>query len=183
MIIRLSRWSALTLMSAITLSACAGIGSTVPAAGGLGQSESAASQSRWEPQLSKDTNAQPNVTCPKRYFACVTVSKSKAIGLVWCYGPASDPCSKSDAGKVKWSGVVCLAKGPTCKGPIKQLTAKWSGPFKCTKNQKCRGTYELDTIRPGPGLKETSRYLYKQVVSICKGASCASRTLGFNVGP
>src|SRR5579883_2214809 len=92
-------------------------------------------------------------------------------------------CAKSDAGKVKWSGVVCLAKGPTCKGPIKVLTAKWSGPFKCKASDKCKGTFELDTIKPGPGLKETSKYLYKQDIHICKGASCQDAYIGLDVGP
>ena len=57
---------------------------------------------------------------------------------MWCYGPSSDPCSKSNAGNYTWSGIVCDAKGKTCKKPIKQLTAKWTGPFKCRKKDKCK---------------------------------------------
>jgi hypothetical protein len=76
-----------------------------------------------------------------------------------------------------------LAKGATCKKPIKQLTAAWSGPFKCKAKDKCTGTYELDTISPGPGLKQTKSYLYKQDIHICASASCEDAYVGLNVGP
>lgn len=180
---RLSQWSALALASMLALSACAGTtGPTMPSAPGFNQSASVVAQSAGEPHVA-NASVQPNVTCPKRYLDCDSVSKTKGAELIWCYGPTSDPCGKSDAGKVKWSGVVCLAKGATCKGPIKQLTAKWSGPFKCKSQDKCKGTFELDTIKPGPGLKETSKYLYKQDIHLCLGSSCEDAYVGLNVGP
>ena len=80
---------------------------------------------------------------------------------------------------VKRDGAASLlGKGITCKKPIKQLTAKWTDPFKC----KMQGTYELDTIKPGTGLKETSSYLYKPNIHIC-AAPCENVYVGLNVGP
>lgn len=182
MTLRLICFRALALASALAVSACAGNGYVTPSALGAGQPGSAALASGWASQL-VSPNAQPNVTCPRRYKDCVQASKSKSVELLWCYGPVSDPCSRSDAGKVKWSGYVCLAKGRTCRKPIKQLTASWSGPFKCKAQYKCKGTFELDTLKPGPGLKETKKYLYKQDVHICKGASCEDEYIGISVGP
>ena len=130
-----------------------------------------------------DPRGATKFTCPKRFLDCDTVSAKHGALLIWCYGPSSDPCSDSDAGDVTWSGVVCLAKGATCKKPIKQLTAAWSGPFKCKAKDKCTGTYELDTITPGPGLKQTKSYLYKQDIHICASASCEDAYVGLNVGP
>jgi hypothetical protein len=181
---RLSRWSVLvTLASALALSACAGgVGPSVPGAPGFSQAAFVGSHGGYQPR-DQSPDAQPNLSCPKRYFACWTVSKSKGLDLIWCYGPSSDPCGDSDAGKAKWSGVVCDAKGATCKGAIKVLTAKWSGPFKCQAKDKCEGTYELDKITPHAGLKETSKIAYKQDIHVCvKGGSCENVYDGFNVG-
>jgi hypothetical protein len=182
MIPRLIRWTApATLTSAmLALTACAGGNwSAVPSAQGSSQIASVGVNQAHIAIL----NAQPNVTCPKQYLDCDTVSQKHGALLIWCYGPSSDPCSDSDAGEVTWSGVVCLAKGGTCKKPIKQLTAAWSGPFKCKAKDKCKGTYELDTISPGPGLKQTKSYLYKQDIHICASASCEDAYVGLNVGP
>src|SRR5580658_2226106 len=132
MIPRLIRWTApATLTSAmLALTACAGGNwSTVPSAQGSSQIASVGAKSVNQAHIAI-LNAQPNVTCPKRYLDCDTVSQKHGALLIWCYGPSSDPCSDSDAGEVTWSGVVCLAKGAACKKPIKQLTAAWSGPFK-----------------------------------------------------
>ena len=128
-------------------------------------------------------NAQPNVSCPSKFYACVTVSQKHGLELYWCYGPKSDPCSNSNAGRPKWSGIVCTAAGTTCKAPIKQLTAKWSGPFRCGSKVNCNGTYELDKLTPGPGLKQTKQYAYKQDVHICVGKKCQIDLIGLNVGP
>ena len=102
---------------------------------------------------------------------------------MWCYGPSSSQCSETNM--VTWSGVVCDAKGKTCKKPIKQLTAAWTGPFKCKKKDKCasKGYYELDTLTPGPGLKVTTKYVYKQDIHYCvSSASCGDVYIGLNVG-
>lgn len=181
MILRLSRLSGLAL-SAFVVSGCVvNNGSTMPGAPGFSPSAAPGYQSAQGLRV-VNPSAQPMVTCPQRYLDCVTVSKKKGADLIWCYGPSSDPCAHSKAGKVKWSGIVCVAKGKTCKKPIKQLTAKWSGPFKCKAQDKCTGTFELDTIKPGPGLKETKRYVYKQDIHIsCSG--CADAYVGLNVGP
>jgi hypothetical protein len=184
MILRLSRWPALALTSALALSACAGAGGpAVPSQPGFSQAASVARHSVWAPSIANPV-LELAQKCPERFTHCITVPRTKSVELIWCYGPESDPCGDSDAGKAKWSGVVCLAKGATCKGPIKLLTAKWSGPFKC-KSSECTGTYELDTITPGAGLKETKTYLYKQDIHLCpkSGGSCEDEYIGINVGP
>ncbi len=179
---RLSRWHTLaTLTMTVVLSACAG--GAVPTTPLSASGQTAAGFQGADRAQVANPALEPDTTCPQRFLDCATVSKTKGAEIIWCYGPQSDPCSDSNAGKVKWSGVVCLAKGPTCKGPIKVLTAKWSGPFKCKASDKCKGTFELDTIKPGPGLKQTSKYLYKQDIHICKGASCEDAYIGLDVGP
>ncbi len=170
---------AILMAAAFAFSACAGGNLSTPSVQGLSQAASAAHNGG--EMGAAILNAQPNVTCPSRFFACVTVSQKHAIELDWCYGPPSDPCSNSNAGKPKWTGIVCAAAGNTCKAPIKQLTAKWSGPFKCGKG--CNGTYEVDKLTPGPGLKQTKQYAYKQDVHICAGKKCLIDLVGLNVGP
>jgi hypothetical protein len=184
MIPRLNRWAALVALTpaVLALAACAGGNSlTMPNAQGYSQVASANARNADRPLAIQ--NAHPDVTCPKRYLQCFTVSKKKGALLDWCYGPPSDPCSKSNARKVTWSGVVCLAKGKTCKKPITPLTAAWTGPFKCQTKDKCKGTFELDTITPGPGLKQTQSYAYKQDIHICLGSDCEDVYVGMNVGP
>jgi hypothetical protein len=183
MIPRLSRWAALvTVTSALVLSACAGgTWSSMPSVPGSSQSASIGPQSGYQPGIAH-LNVQPNATCPKRFVACVTVSKTEGVQLIWCYGPKADPCSKSDAAKGKWSGIVCTAAGKTCKKPVKQLTASWSGPFKCKPEDDCKGNFELDTIKPGPGLKETNKYIYKQDSHFCVGTRCEDKYIGLDVG-
>jgi hypothetical protein len=179
---RLSRWAApatLTL-AAFALSACAGGMSTTPNAQGSNQSASTGAPDAERPQIANSIVSLRR-SCPGQYVDCFTVSKSKGAKIIWCLGAASDPCGNSDAGSAKWSGKACLAKTPTCKKAIKQLTAKWSGPFKCKAKDKCMGTYELDTLRPGPGLKVTKQYLYKQDIHLCASGSCADYYIGLNV--
>lgn len=184
---RLSRWAlpATLMIAAFVLSACAGGMSTTPNAQGLNQARIVGASSAERPQLA-NPNLLPSGSCPKQFTYCVTISKKHGFNLIWCYGPTSNPCGNSDAGKAKWSGVVCLSKTKTCKNPIKQITAKWSGPYNCQSSDDCVGTYELDALKPGPGLKQTGKYLYKQDVHICpkKGADkCEVIPLGINVGP
>jgi hypothetical protein len=188
MIPRLSRW--LALASGLALSACAAnTVQTMPSAQGLAESASAGYQSVADLRV-LNANMQPNVTCPKRFSGgCYTVSKSKSVELGWCYGKKGNECEPSNAGDAKWSGLICLAKGKGCPGPIKELTAKWTGPFSCsTYHLKCKGTFELDTITPGPGLSETKQFLYKQVVRACGSLNggtptCSVKVVGMNVGP
>jgi hypothetical protein len=169
MLPRLGQSSALALISALALSACAGgVAPTLPNTAGVSQSAA--------------MSVGAGALCPARFVACVTVSQKNGAEFIWCYGPSTNPCNKSEAGKVKWSGVVCLAKGLTCKNAIKQLTAKWTGPFKCKAKDKCTGTFELDTIKPGAGLKQIKKYYYKQDIHICSGASCEDEYIGINVG-
>ncbi len=184
MVSRLIRLTAPAILASATLamSACAGSNwSTMPNAQGSSQVASAGARSAGHSKVA--LNAQGNAACAKRYIECVTVSLKHGAELLWCWGPSSDPCSDSDAGEVTWSGVVCLAKGATCKKAIKQLTAKWTGPFKCKAKDKCTGTYELDTIKPGAGLKQTKSYTYKQDIHVCSGTSCQDAYVGMNVGP
>jgi len=184
MISRLRQWPSIaTLTSALMLSACAGgAGPSAPNATGFGQAGRAGLLGSYQPHIA-NTNAQPNTSCPTRFVECVTVSVKTGAELIWCWGPESDPCGDSDAGKVKWSGIVCTAQGSTCKAPIKQLTASWSGPYKCKPSDKCKGTFELDTLKPGPGLKETSKYVYKQDIHVCTSKSdCENEYIGINVG-
>lgn len=171
--------------AAFALSACAGGNlSTAPSVQGFDQSAPVGGDNV-APSGIAILNAQPNVTCPKKYTLCVTVSKKKGLAQSWCYGPAGfagHPCEHSDAGKAKWSGVVCKAKSKTCKKPIKELTATWSGPFKCKGNDGCKGTYEVDTFNPGPGLKVTNKYIYKQYIHACVGTKCKVLRIGINIG-
>ncbi len=177
------RAALVALTSAIlSLTACSGGNlSAVPNAQGSSQVASAGGQNFDRPQIAI-LNAQPDVTCPTKYLTCDTVSAKNGLLLIWCYGPSSDPCGNSNAGKVSWSGYVCLAKGKTCKKPISQMTAAWTGPFKCKSKDKCKGTFELDTITPGHGLKQVKGYAYKQDIHICAGASCEDAYIGLNVG-
>ena len=188
MISRLSRWAtpATLTLAAFVLSACSGgnLAST-PSAQGVNQARIVGASSAERSQLA-NPNLLPSGSCPSQFTYCVTISKKHGANLIWCYGPPSNPCSNSDSGKAKWSGVVCLSKTKTCKTPIKQITAKWSGPYTCKSSDNCVGTYELDALKPGSGLKETQKYLYKQDVHICpkKGADkCEIVPLGINVGP
>lgn len=188
MLVRLSQWSALALTSILVLAACsANNGPTVPGGSGLGEPDSIGQQSAWGVRAA-NPSLRPNVKCPKRFTSCYTVSEAKGLILWWCYGPKSDPCSKSnvkvwDHKAITWSGVVCKAKGATCPGPIAQMSAKWTGPFKCKGSAyTCKGTYEFDTITPGSGLQESHKYLYKQDTRICAGTSCQDSLIGLNVG-
>jgi hypothetical protein len=181
---RLSRWAApasLTL-AAFALSACAGGNlAATPSAQGFNQSASAGAPNAERPQIANSI-VSLTASCPSEFFDCITVSKSKGAQIIWCYGPSSNPCGDSDAGKAKWSGKVCLTKTPTCKRAIKVLTAKWTGPFKCKTKDKCKGTFELDTLIPHAGLKVTQQYIYKQDIHVCvKGGSCEDVYVGINV--
>jgi hypothetical protein len=180
---RLGRWAApasLTL-AAFVLSACAG-GNITPNAQGLTQARTGGALNAERPQIA-NSKLFPSASCPTSlYLDCVTISKKTGAKLVWCYGPSSNPCGDSDAGKAKWSGLACLAKTKACKKPFKPIKTKWTGPFTCKTQDKCTGTYELDTLTPGPGLKVTQDYLYKQHIEICpKGGSCESTYIGINV--
>jgi hypothetical protein len=181
MISRLSRLAAPAILTSalVALSACGG--STVPSTPGSAQN-AAVGHTGAALERAALMYVSPNATCPARYVACETVSKKSGLEALWCYGPKSDPCSHSDAGKVKWTGVVCLAAGKTCAKPIKELTGTMTGPYKCKPSDKCHGTWELDTIKPGPGLKETQQYLYKQDVRACR-TPCINSLVGLNVGP
>ncbi len=185
MIPRLIQWATpVTLASAmLAMSACAGSNlSSMPNAQGSSQVASAGARSAGSGIAM--LNAQVHAACPTKYIECITVSLKHGAELIWCWGPKSNPCSDSDAGEVTWSGVVCLAKGATCKKSIKQLTAKWTGPFKCKAKDKCTGTYELDALKPGAGLKQTKTLLYKQDIHVCTtGTSCEDAYVGINVGP
>ena len=184
MIFRCSRWAvpATLAAAAFALSACAGGSlSTAPSLPGFNQTAPAGADSAALSRIAI-LNPQPNVTCPKKYDACLTVSKKNGLAMGWCYGPVRKPCAHSNAGKAKWSGVVCKVKDKTCKKPVKELTAKWSGPFKCKHSDKCKGTYELDTFTPGPGLKVTKKYIYKQDIHACVGAKCEVLPIGINIG-
>ncbi len=181
---RWSRWAvpATLMAAAFALSACAGNNlSATPNVEGFNQAASAGADIGTRSGITI-LGAQPNVKCPKQYLDCETVSKKKGLALMWCYGPSSAQCSETN--QFTWSGIVCGAKGKTCKKPIKQLTAKWTGPFKCRKKDKClsKGYYELDTIKPGPGLKVTTKYVYKQDIHICASGSCQDAYIGLNVG-
>jgi hypothetical protein len=122
--------------------------------------------------------------CPSQYLQCFTVSLKKGLVINWCDGTKKEPCI--DTSKYTWSGDVCEATStPTC-GPIKQMTAAWTGPFPCKKDPKaCGGTkkgdYEVDTISIGsPKPKKTKKYLYKQEIEL---DGSAAAYIGLNVGP
>lgn len=180
------RWSvaAALVSAAFVLSACAGnSGPSVPAAP-IQNSSSLFAPLGGQPALSAFGAHSDATTCPKKYLDCFTYSLKKGLKVNWCYGPTSDACK--DTKDYKWSGIVCDAKGATCKKPIEQLTAKWTGPFKCTKKTNCpgmsKGFYELDTITKGKTPpKITTKYAYKQDIHICAGTSCQDVYIGINV--
>lgn len=181
---RCSRWAvpAIVMVAAFALSACGGGNvSTTPSVQGFNQGAGTGADNLTRPGVTM-LNAQPNAKCPKKYLACDTVSKKKGLVIMWCYGPSSAACSETNS--ITWSGVVCDAKGKTCRKPTKVMTATWSGPFKCRKKDKCssKGYYELDTITPGKGLKTTKKYAYKQDIHYCSGSSCGDVYVGLNVG-
>jgi hypothetical protein len=123
--------------------------------------------------------------CPSQYLTCFTVSLKSGLVIHWCDGTKKQPCI--DTKKFKWSGDVCKAtSSPTC-GPIKQMTAAWTGPFPCKSMPKnCvgmtkKGDYETDTISIGnPPPKKTKMYVYKQAIEL-NGSVAAY--IGLNVGP
>ncbi len=121
--------------------------------------------------------------CAKKYLACYTVSRKKGLVIDWCDGPTSSPCA--DTSNYTWSGNVCKANSQTCD-PIEQMTADWTGPFKCKDKIKVcggstSGTYVVDTIVIGKTPpKPTKQYLYKQEI-LLSGSLAAY--VGFNVGP
>jgi hypothetical protein len=182
MLPRLTLAALVTLASALTLSACAGgTFSPVPSGNAAGQLAPAGSLS-FDRLSTLNSTVLANATkCPKQYIYCEMVSLKNGLVLMWCDGTKKDPCK--DTSDYKWSGYVCDAKTPTCKKPITELTAAWTGPFKCKAKDKCTGTYELDTITPGKGLKQSKTYIYKQEIHVCKGTKCQSAYIGLNVGP
>ncbi len=167
------------LIAALMLCACArGDLSTVPSVQGVNQAAPVGADSAAAPSITH-RNARPNVDCPTRFYDCTTVSLKNGAVIMWCSGTRKKPCKNTN--KYIWSGIVCLAKGATCKKPIKQLTAKWSGPFTCKPKDKCKGTYVVDTLTPGPGLKVTKKYIYKQEIRMCAGSACTHDYSGINV--
>lgn len=183
MILRFGQLSALALTSIFILSSCAAnTVPTTPTSQGFGQSASDGQRTGWDVRIA-NASKLPNVTCPVRFTGgCGSVSKSEGAEFAACYGPKGRECDPSNAGKVKWSGFSCLAKSKTCRKPIKQLTSTWTGPFKCHPQDGCRGTFELLTIKPGPGLKETAKYLYMQEEEAC-ASPCIVKYIGLSVGP
>jgi hypothetical protein len=180
MLPRLTLAALAMLASALTLSACAG-GAFAPVPSGNAASQLAPAGALGADRLSTlNPPVQPNATkCPKGYAYCETVSLKNGLEIAWCTGTKTDACA--DTSKYKWSGIVCDAKDATCKKPITELTAAWSGPFKCKAKDKCKGTYELDTITPGKGLKPTKAYIYKQDIRACKGTKCGNEYIALNV--
>ncbi len=178
-----NRWTvpATVMAAAVAFSACAGGLSTTPNAQESNKGRSAGADLGARLGIAA-LSAGRHVNCPKKYVTCYTVSKKAGLTIAWCYGSASNPCVHSHADKASWSGIVCTAKGQTCKKPVKHLTATWSGPFKCKTKDPCRGTYELDTLAPGPGLKRTRSYVYKQDIHACAGRNCQDVYIGLNVG-
>lgn len=146
------------------------------------QSASADQRSDWDVRL-VNVSKLPNVTCPVRFTGgCGTVSKSRGALFAACYGRKGRECDPSNAAAVKWSGYSCLAASKICKHPIKQLKSTWTGPYKCHPEDGCKGNFELLTIKPGPGLKETKKYVYMQEERAC-ATPCIVKFIGLSVGP
>ena len=172
---------AATLTMLFALFACAGgPGSPVPLT--PGQNTPASFQTAGSQEGLTAGGTEPNATsCPSKFTGgCYTFSLSKGLKIGWCFGPPSDRCSKTK--DYAWSGNVCLAKTKKCAA-IEQLKAKWTGPFKCTKNLcTSKGTYELDTITKGSKPpKVTKLYAYKQQIHICGNGVCENDYIGINV--
>jgi hypothetical protein len=123
----------------------------------------------WEHGELTALGAQPEAACPKSFNAgCFTFSLSKGLKVAWCIRSSRNRCE--GANDDRWFGYVCLTKTKNKQcGPIERMTAKWTGPFKCTKKIcTSKGYYELDTITKGKTPpKVTNMYVYKQDVSSC----------------
>lgn len=179
--INVSRWALSALLTAGTLLCSACAGGSSPSLPFTANQGSSVFNTLGGGKGVTALGARTDITCPKQYTeGCYTFSLSKGLNIAWCYGTTKDTCK--DTKESKWSGDVCLAKTKKC-GPIEELTAKWTGPFKCKeKICKSKGYYELDTISKGKKPpKITSKYLYKQEITLCLGTSCAHYYIGLNV--
>ena len=84
MIPRLGWWTALAALTPamFVLSSCAGGNwSTLPISPAVSHVASVGALSIEQPHIAI-LNGQPNVTCPKRYLACVTVSQSTGAQII-----------------------------------------------------------------------------------------------------
>ena len=184
MICLLGRWSvsAASLAAVVALTACAGSGSAVPTAPNQIPQAGFREFGQQLHAMTAPGSVRPALTCPKKYINCFTVSRTNGIIIDWCDGTSSNPCG--DTSNYTWSGAVCHASVTTC-APIKPLAATWTGPFPCTASVticgSTKGTYEVDTIKPGkhpPGV--TKGYGFKQQI-LLSGASAGY--IGLQVGP
>jgi hypothetical protein len=171
-------------VAAALLAACSSSNGLPPGGQAFGQMPSAVQHIRGAQLTSMGSNVQPAATCSTKYLGCYTVSLSKGLDIDWCYGPKKDPCE--DTTDYTWSGNVCTAKSKKC-GAIEQMTAAWSGPYKCTKKiagcHKKKGDWEEDKISIGKTPpKKTTQYAYKQEIKVCAGSSCGTYYIGLNVG-
>ena len=159
----------------LMLSACAG-GSVTPNAAS-GQSTPVSAQHMAGQDRLTAMTVHPNA-CPRRFpDGCYVVSQLNGASIIWCYGPPSAPCADTD--QFGWGGVVTTAKGQ----PTTKMSATWEGPYPCNISEcdSYIGTYVLDNITPGPGLRQSDKFRYAE--SVCKDASCVATAIGLLVGP
>lgn len=172
-----------------TLAGCAGRG--IPP---LSTQSGAASVSRVQPPAGRPhvfaRGVTPNATCPKGYLACKVFRNSTGLVVYWCFEHATS-CDATN--QYTWSGGVCKRKAQPCTEPagpfVKNIRAKWSGPFQCDPSiSVCgggtSGTYMVDLLtaaknepKPSPG------YAYKADIHGAGGSTVFDFYIGLQVEP
>ncbi len=180
-------------VAATTLALCTTVGAGANVIRATGHAPSHVIQPGGPPHvtlLAVGGPAQRDPKCPMKFTQdCYTVSASTGLVIDWCV--SSGPKSCDLTGQYSFSSTVCLAKSFACGKPTRQITGAFSGPFQCNPSiGLCEGgtsgSYEVDTITPRPGLRQTRRYRYQQDARIClisNPGDCSDAFLGFNVGP
>lgn len=180
------RWSfpAAIATAALALTACGGSGGSRLRITPNQISLAGSNDSGTQLHASTIAEVAQTVSCPtSKFLNCFTVSLKNGLVVDWCDGTKKNPCGATK--KYMWSGDVCLTKTKTCNR-IKQMTAAWTGPFKCKSFvQVCKGGsegyYEVDTISIGKTPpKKTSEYIYKQAIDLNNSLKAY---IGLNVGP
>jgi hypothetical protein len=177
--------------TALALCSTVGVGANVIRA--TGHAPSHVTQPGGPPHVTVLANGVPmqrDAKCPIKFNqGCYTVSASTGLVIDWCVSSGSASCNLTS--QYSFNSTVCLAKSFACGRPTGKMTGAFSGPFQCSPSiGLCEGgtsgSYEVDTITPRPGLRQTRKYLYEQDARICpisNPGNCSDAFLGFNVGP
>ena len=179
-------------VAATTLALCTTVGAGANVMRAAGHAPTRVTQGAGPLHVMAFANGVPiqrDAKCPAKFTqGCYTVSASAGLVIDWCISTASAPCSLTNS--YAFSSILCSAKSFICGKPTRKMSGAFSGPFQCNPNiGLCEGgvsgSYEVDTITPRPGLRQTRKYLYEQDAHIClisEPSYCYDSYLGFNVG-